>query len=484
MRGDADIDDRSNKKRFDHFYRPLRTTAGKFYRAGKRRIRSFLSDKSYRIRMTIRQIGVKNNQTKREEFDEFVTNHRVCFTTDLVKTGFTDQLFGFSLLYSLGRRMGLCYLHTPLSSHRSSRPFLFDPQSRVDHNKGELKSENGRDIFDTIGLNGYLTNISAKGSSQKMKRIQVNLDLIFKDRKVDDFNHLVDLLKALLRPFLNKKRKSLFIFKAKPGTYFRFFRELNEQDLKRPDFPDSYKKYSHLTTAKTLFQSDRPKVFVHIRQGDTATIKTPWDTYIPVWHSVEGKFKQFNKKSDIKQPRAIDTEEFFKVIKSFYDKDLPEPSIVLHSDGYKKAFRWIYKYSKRKHLSEEQLNRLMQNEKRYDEEKFSAFRKLPGLQTVIGEEAEKLHQLIVDFMHADILIVGTQQVMVPKMMRIYRTVENKPLLVILYKGAKPHLDYLGISKDDFLSVNVEDPDIKRLHSVVLTYLQKNYRISIDKRKIN
>ncbi len=447
----------------------------KVYRRGTKKISDKYRRISYRIWFELKRISFKSREEKIRGFDEILRkNRRIYFTTDLVKTGFTDQLIGFTFLYKTGKELGMEYRHTPLVSLRSSDPFFLDPLS----GKNRPEENERDDVFDFLGVNDCLEEISCDIPASSQRHL-INLDLLlFRNDDVDDYKSLIEELKAVLYPFLHRKKPLFLTFKAEPRTYFGYYKYTTSDSTHNIDFRNCFEKKRRALERESIFSSNSINVMVHIRQGDTATIQTPWNTYIPVWHEIEGKFTQFKYREDIQHQRSMEVDEFRRFLENLLNHVDPDRlSTAVFSDGFKKAFRWIYLHSKRRHVSAEEIDQLKRIEQDYERKQFRGFEELPGVKTVIGEEVQKLYQLIDSFMDADIIIIGTHQIMLPKLLAVYGDRENMPLLITLYHGEKPNLGYIGFpdAADFLMWVDLDDYSIADVAKKIDTYAEEKKR---------
>lgn len=429
----------------------------------------------YKVWLNSKQISFKDRDEKLRLVEEILEeNPNIYFTSGLVKTGFTDQLMGFDFLYKLGKGVGLKYFHTPLSAHRSSDPFLFDPITQKQKVESKENSPQFDDIFDFLGINKYLEKMSSSAVIPG-RQIPLNLNLTLYGREgIDSYESLIEEMKVILYPFLKKNKSILIIFQTEPKTYFHYYRYTCDHKKHEIDYNSCYRSNKNKNQGVSEFSTDLTNVLVHIRQGDTGTIETPWKTYIPVWHETEGKFKQFQNDRDIPGHKRIYPEEFYQFIKELQGEIAKKKlQTVVFSDGYKKAFRWIYKYFREKDISLEEIEKLKELEQNYDELQFGKFNDLENTKTVIGEDIDKLYRLVDSFFDADILVTGTQATMIPKLAATYGRKAKMPLLILLYHTQKPSLEYVGFNDSSpfLMFVNLEDYDISKVSNEVLNYLE-------------
>jgi hypothetical protein len=166
--------------------------------------------------------------------------------------------------------------------------------------------------------------------------------------------------------------------------------------------------------------------------------------------------------------------DFYKFVKDLQqDLAIKKLSTAVFSDGYKKAFRWIYLYFKEKDISIEQIEKLKEMEPTYDEVQFGKFNDLENTHTVIGEEVEKLYSLVQSFFDADIIVSGTQALMMPKFMATYGKRDAMPFLIFLYHTTKRDLDLIGFKESDpfVMFVDIENYNISEVSNRISTYLE-------------
>ncbi|MGH7885232.1 MAG: hypothetical protein ACRENO_06005 [Thermodesulfobacteriota bacterium] len=79
---------------------------------------------------------------------------------------------------------------------------------------------------------------------------------------------------------------------------------------------------------------------------------------------------------------------------------------------------------------------------------------------IIGEERTKLISLLNSIFESDLIILGTQQSMIPKFIALYFDIRIMPIVVILYREIVP--DYPFFSSEEinkkFIFVDLNDPN--------------------------
>lgn len=417
-----------------------------------RRVRS---QAVYLIWFHSKKFTFRSKKYRVKNYDSIVKNRRVYFTTGKFCRGFSDQLFAFKFLYSIGLNLNLKYYFTPLNAERSNNYYNSKNQKTTSES-----------IFNLLGINSYLERISHNPAGSDIHRVDIDLDYFqLREKNYQSFEDLIYELKARLYSFIHSKKTTLFYFRASPKTFFRFYRLAAAAPDSDIDYRNLFMSYNRSATGKPLFEPSDIKLLIHIRQGDTAVLETPWNTYVPVWYNIPGRFTQFKKIEEIQSTHIITLDDFYRFISSFLEHTNNKKfSSLLFSDGYKTAFRLIYQNSKKKDISDHELEWLKKIEANYDNEKYEKFRKFNGMKMIIGEEMEKLYDLIHSFIEADILVIGTQQIMIPKMVAMLSDPKNMPVLIVLYRSDKPHFEYLGLGPfcHHIVYVNIHDYDIHEI----------------------
>lgn len=420
-----------------------------------RKFRRVRSQAVYLIWFYLKIFTFRSKKYRVKTFDAFVNNREVYFTTGKFPGGFSDHLYAFKFLYSIGRNLNLKYYFTPLNAERSNNYYNSKNQKTTSES-----------IFNLLGVNSYLERISDNPAGSDIHRVHIDLDYFqLREKNYQSFEDLIYELKARLYSFIHSKKTTLFYFRASPKTFFRYYRLAAAAPDSDIDYRNLFMSYNQSTTGKSLFSPSEVKLFIHIRQGDTAVLETPWNTYVPVWYNIPGRFTQFKKIEEIQSTHIITLDDFYRFISSFLEHASNKKfSSLLFSDGYKTAFRLIYQNSKKKDISDDELEWLKKAEVNYDNEKYEKFLKFNGMKTIIGEDIEKLYNLIHSFIEADILVIGTQQSMIPKMVAMLSDPKNMPVLIVLYRSDKPHFEYLGLDPfcHHIVYVNIHDYDIHEI----------------------
>lgn len=327
--------------------------------------------------------------------------------------GFTNLLYQFISFYKLGVSAGGYYVHTPFRSKRSSDG-----------------------IFRFLGFNNAWPSLITQPEFKYRDVIEVALS----DEQLARENiHNFDLLKDYVcRKALETQRAAVapIIMEFALDGGRDFFRTMIQRSV--PERPAEYPVQAAYDAVqrRAPIWAEEPngkrvlRVLFHIRQGDTATIQTPWGSYIPLRPFSKSRYKE------IRNPRGVEIytppQSFFVFLESLREKlCFGSYSTCIFSDGYKAGFADIYAHWKRFRFSLKQWMRLKMSEINYDRKMFMKFEGLPKTRCVIGESETKLYDLIQACLTADIIVMGTQQRMLLKLLTLYYNVSRPKIMIIL-----------------------------------------------------
>ncbi|MDJ0690797.1 MAG: MIOREX complex component 7 [Xenococcaceae cyanobacterium MO_188.B32] len=401
-----------------------------------------------------------------------MSNRLKYFTISVTKgCGVADQINQWSGFYKLGLSLGYKYVHTPLRNYRSS-------------NK----------IYNFLAINNYFffKRILFVWLLKVLRYTVVDLELndeLLKAHNVYTFQELQSFVKDYISEQSSLINKSLLIrFKVTGRRKF-----LSLIQLQIPNFLDGldlrsiYFRSRRINPRRSRFVEDKLKLLVHIRQGDTALIETPWQTFLPIKRP---KSLQFTEVKDLNDPRFnyfIRVNEFYDFIKKFtsgFEDDIF--SMVISSDGFERAFQKIYRNINRLNWSSEQIEAIKESESLYNDKSFHIFKKFKHSVCLIGENDENLFDLIHSSLMADIIVVSTQQRMLPTLIANYYDLDNPVIMILLYKAEKltNHQETLSLHKDklerlslhkdkaQLIHVNLNHYDIEDVVSRVKNYLRE------------
>lgn len=395
------------------------------------------------------------------------TTYFSCYTPPLV--GLTDQLLIFNICYKLGISLGYEYVHTPLSFPRSS---------------------NKIDSF--IGINDYFTLKVGDPCFKNYEFVEINFNVIFQKQNFSTLSELQIFIKQLVSNIFSSNENKIivrFILRhnvIRKGLFSRIYSKLNillkkfsrlenqqppviklsgwvnSQVPDQLDFRSIYFQTRKKYPRKSRFADGKVKLLVHIRQGDTAIIETPWQTFIPVWK--QNKFIEISNIHHVGD-KYIHVNDYFSFLSQFIAYfDYSTFSVRVSSDGYKRGFDNIYENLHRFNFTNKQLNELKQAENSYDQNKFAQFKELENCLCLVGETDENLFDLIHSSLIADIIVIGTQQRMLPKLLALYGDVDNPPILIVLHKETNPlnYYNQLGLDekKAKIIPVKLDDMNLE------------------------
>ena len=213
-----------------------------------------------------------------------------------------------------------------------------------------------------------------------------------------------------------------------PGVLSLITKDLEESPHKL-DLLSAYHEARNYNSWKETFRSSDLNILIHIRQGDTAVLETPWNTYIPVW--VARNMKQYSSLDEISTPQ-LEVNDFYHFVKElmrYFGNH--NRQLVVSSDGYSLAFERVLRRRRAIGLEEEQVERIIASRPGYDQEKFAPFESIENLNCIVGETDENLFDLIHSALTADLIIFGPQQRFIPRMIATYY--ENRADAPVLVK---------------------------------------------------
>lgn len=382
------------------------------------------------------------------------------FTVQTRISGFTDQLIEFKVFHKLGVSLGYKYWHKPLQSPRSanldghgrqlkfmdlyhgSRSFFHWVRRKLKRTFQQLiykaVPSPPIDIYEFLGFNAYFLARNKNLPLDELQNLEI-LELEFSpelSRVIDSSNFSV--VQDYVRGQVEEKRAGgenfVLRFKVFPDSGM-FFRAIDTAVPDQFDLRSIYFNKRRIEPWPSIFPAGKIKTLIHIRQGDTALIDTPWNTFVPLYpENLVGK--EFDRLED------IPNQELFLTIPHYYDfyrglsAQFTEGMLgtLLFSDGFVRSERRLYNKMQSLQFSPQQARDLRKSVHTFNKVKFRDFKDFDHFKMVIGEGAKKLRHLIHSFMFADLVIVGRHQNMVQKMLNLYCDVENMPVTIFLIKA--------------------------------------------------
>ncbi len=407
------------------------------------------------------------------------------FTIEPTVAGFTDQLIQFNAFYKLGLSLGFRYIHRPFSSERSNASYLLVGEAPRDISTGStiakwLKRALARrrpaapDVFDFLGVNQVLQARSQPNPADlgSLRSLTIALsDKLLLDWNIDSFEALAAHVGDLATQFasdpdadpasatvinfrLDGPRRNCFsLIQAKfPGF---------QDGL---DLPRTYSEARARAPIKSLYPKRGLKLLVHIRQGDTGVVETPWKTYMPVWSLRKDQLKEYDSFEQIESAELLfEVSEF----KAFLDGLMQRlgtsgRSLLVFSDGANRGLRIVERSVGKLGWSQEKIESFKKSRADYDRRQFACFSASPDVRLVVGEEPEKLRQLINSAIESDIVIVSNQLRMIPKLVANFCN-GNAPKVIVLYKHNRPvNSDIIDNDEQRFIYVDIRNPDYDAL----------------------
>lgn len=412
----------------------------------------------------------------------------VHFTIEATDSGVTDQLTQFNAFYKLGMHLGFQYIHTPFISGRSNaREFLPVVPTGADSWRSRVSAWTKRalpwrensfvtDIHGFIGLNRYfereckLTLFDFRDAQRKTISLS---DEHLLERDITSFDSLLEYVSDTARSFENSSEAdpsgtTLIKFRL-DGERKKVFSMIQKNIIEFPgrlNLPEIYLAERRRAPIRSLYhrQNGTLKLLLHIRQGDTGVIETPWKTYLPVWSTMKDCLKESDRFDQI-----ACTEKLFEIseYKSFLDEfvsrlDDSRKSILIFSDGANRGFEHIEQNLSKMDWPPEKVRRFIESKSDYDKRQFACFASSTDVELHIGEEPLKLCQLINSVLEADIVIVSNQQRMIPKLVANLSNA-NSPRVIVLYKRNMPiNTDLVHNHQERFIYVDINNPDYDSL----------------------
>jgi hypothetical protein len=393
--------------------------------------------------------------------------------------GFTDQILLFGLLYKLSSLLGLKYHYTPIEPRRN---ILKSGMNGTMILEGQ-ESNDYQGIFDFLGFDWFFSEDSAGQSIDEVDTIEFHFCQSYFDKHhIGDLDDLIKRVMKLILESLPPQVEPLhirFVIKVQirplvwlhklPNTLLDF------------DLSDIYTKFRAQAPFPDTFESAKPKILIHSRQGDTAVISTPWNTFIQIWARGRDAFVERQSIEDIEDHQVItvsDFERFYADLKSALDEY--QLSTQLHSDGFVRSFFALNEGIDRLSFTQEQKEMLKIHAESYDECAFGDFQKHSEVTVLVGEKQRYLFDLMHAFYSADIVIVGTQQRMLAKQYAYSFSDGGGPLFITLYKKEFPHYSYLGNSNmmRNCLYVNLDEYNISDVMATAHRHLAERYQQEI------
>jgi hypothetical protein len=410
-----------------------------------------------------------------KKYRRFLKGRAIYFSIRPTRAGFSDQLLRFTAIYKIGKYLGLHYFHIPFQP----KPLIIETGLEADNSSGMPEKLKDYSIYDFIGLNTSFNSTNPGITADEMEIININLTSTeFEKYKISYFSQMICFLEVIILKSLENSLKPVFLVNFKLsdeipaliGISAGIPNQILDFDLK-----EIYLKYRETNPHRPKFDNDKIKLLMHSRQGDTAVIKTPWNTFIQVWSRKANSFIEFNQIHQINDVSIVTVEDFYSFYKNlkqvFGEEKL---SSLLFSDGFARSFFRLFAKTGKLNFTEQQVEKLHEWALTYNQEAFKKFEDLVELNMFIGEEIEKLYDLVHSFLHSDIVIFGTQQRMIPKLYALYFRKNDGPLCFVLYRKKMVSYDYLSNSQmsKNFVFVDLDNYDILEIYGRIMNFLKE------------
>lgn len=406
------------------------------------------------------------------QFDELVERKNVYYTIELHRSGFTDQLIQFVVIHNIGSALLLKFIHTDIYSARSF----------TENQTTEKKSERNydyKDVYDFLGINNFLNDVSGKKFSKKNTKIvnyDLNDDSFFGKRGIAKKKYLAAYVKLDLLNLLDSSDEDILVnFRLKGhGSFYNIYNYSEDYYKCKYDFRELYENERQKKPLSMKVNSEAHTLFVHIRQGDTAVLRTPWNTFVLVWGRMKNAFKEFSSFEEIGNNIVLSVEVYHRFLNDLF-RNIGKNifSTIVFSDGYHRSFQKIYINKEKMNWSESKWEKMKSFETKYNDETFRIFSEFDNVIICIGEEIGKLYELIHSLLNAKVVIIGTQQKMIPKLLSIYCNPENMPLVIVLTNETYYSLSSFSRTELQpfFIRVNVNDYNMETIATIVNQFLQ-------------
>jgi len=184
---------------------------------------------------------------------------------------------------------------------------------------------------------------------------------ILSKANINSFEDLLNHIRTVSS--CNSRRPLLIIFSGKHKMYSWIHSNIGNPEPP-VDLRSSYFTSRAIDPWPSRFQPNSIKILIHIRQGDTTMIPTPWNTIIHTQKSCE------IKAADLSGIRYTDVDDYFRFLKLIINEIAPYKfSVVVCSDGYERGFRKIYRLKRRLGFSAGQVKQLKHLENDFEEDR-------------------------------------------------------------------------------------------------------------------
>jgi hypothetical protein len=410
-----------------------------------------------------------------KKFRRFLKGRTIYFSIRPTRAGFSDQLLRFTAIYRIGKYLGLRYFHIPFQP----KPLIIETDQEAGNSSGKPTKLKDYSIYDFIGLNTHFNSTNPGFNADEMETITINLEKseLTKNGINNSFQFICFLEEIILQSLEGSLKKVVLVKFNISNEIPALFRISSGIPNKTGDidFKQIYFKNRETNPQKLRFDSDKIRCLMHIRQGDTAVIKTPWNTFIQVWKRKENAFNEFDAIHQINDISIITVDDYYSFYKNLAQVfDPNQLSTLLFSDGFARSFFILFDKTEKLNFTQHQVEQLHQWALTYNHQAFKAFEELLEQNMFIGEDTEKLYDLVHSFLNSDIVIFGTQQRMIPKLYALYFCKNDGPLCIVLYRKKMVSYDYLGNNQmsENFVFVDLDNYEIAEIHSRIMKFVEE------------
>ncbi len=389
--------------------------------------------------------------------------------------GFTYQLYEWSFLHEIGTFLGYAYFHIHFDTPRSKSP------------------DAGSDIYDFLGITQHFQAMNAAAGDEFERHIEIHLpEHLIWYRQTSNIAFLVNHVKRNVERQLERGQKTLVKLIMEPPTPDKLESATSVKNvfetqsgrktracaghLRRlyyaarlavgagaktsraawrygPDLHSIYIRQRKTHPWPSRFLPGRTKVAVHIRRGDYTVIKAPWGDTIKC--TARGGPRD----------RHISTADFKRFIEELTSRlrehDL---STLFFSDGYDNTQTYLRENKEKHKLSEEQVELLTQQVIADGKREFSPLEDTPNSKVIIGEDLEKLCDLVHSYLEADVIVTATYYKFTRKLGGLYFDNDRAPIIILLHQGDPDLHEHPPIPPPSNRTVffNVRDPDYAAL----------------------
>lgn len=370
------------------------------------------------------------------------------FTVWTNDVGFTDKLCQFNAFYKLGRSLNYFYVHSPLQSPRSSLC-----------------------AFDFVGLNQYLSN-SARRPIANFSYLDIPIGQPLLEKTGRSFDNLQNYIRKRVAQAQAQTSQSLVV-RFGIGTGGRDVYPIIHKGCScLPDEVDLftiYREARRLEPRQSLFTDNKIRVLVHMRQGDTAVIETPGQTFISVWNAKPKEYMQEFDSFEQLSKDHIEVEPFYDFALAFQLQFEDQLSLVFCSDGYRAAFDDLFQKIETFHLDDQRMESLQKLREIYDYRKYSSFNSFSEAVVQVGETDQNFCDLVNSAIEAEIIVTGTQQTMIVQLLSRFYDLRRPKIILMLHRGGMiPDRQWHDLPEDKaiLILVDVENYDIREVTTSV------------------